>query len=354
MEVTETPSVVITTSDGQTRTFDGKSGQSVVEIAEAAGTLIASLCRQGSCGTCVGRVTAGAYDSRPFSPDALGAGVPEGTVLLCCTEPATDLEVALDYPADRLASGAPPERRGTVSELTELTPGVFRLRLQLVPDDVYGAGAEFEAGQFCQLEAPGTDTLRAYSMANVANWDGELEFLIHRVEDGVFTGWLADHAKVGDELRVVGPQGAFGLVENGMRARWFIGGGCGFAPLLSMLRRMAEWGDPQPVRLYFGVNTSHAQFADGDISELLALLPSLEVTSCVWTPDGDLEPTADARWCRMPGTSVDAFITDVVTADETPDIYVCGPPAMIAALESRLAEHGIDPSLVHAERISEN
>lgn len=348
------PSVVIVTSDGESRTFEAKPGASVVETAEAGGTVIASLCRQGSCGTCVGRVTAGTYTSRPFSPDALGRGVPEGTVLLCCTEPSSDLQVALDYPADRLASGAPPERTATITALDELTPGVYRLRLQLTPDDVFGAAAEFEAGQFCQLEAPGTGVLRAYSMANVANWDGELEFLIHVVEGGVFTGWLAGTAAVGDVIRVVGPQGAFGLVENGMRPRWFLGGGCGFAPLLSMLRRMAEWGDPQPVRLYFGVNTAGEQFADGDITELLGLLPHLEVTSCVWHTDSDLAQIADPRWCRMPGTSVEAFIADVLTAAETPDVYVCGPPAMIAELETQLAAAGIDPTLVHAERISEN
>jgi ferredoxin-NADP reductase len=275
-------------------------------------------------------------------------------VLLCCTEPTSDLQVALDYTSDRLASGAPPERRGTITVLDELTPGVFRLTLQLVPDDVYGGGAEFSAGQFCQLEAPGTGVLRAYSMANIANWDGELEFLIHVIEGGLFTGWLSSHAAVGDELRVVGPQGTFGLVENGMRPRWFLGGGCGFAPLRSMLLRMAEWGDPQQVRLYFGVNTEGGQFADGDISELLGLLPQLEVTSCVWTPAAELPTTGDARWCRMPGTSVDAFVDDVLNAAQTPDIYVCGPPAMVAALEARLDAHGIDPSLIHAERISEN
>lgn len=352
MTWSDTPSVVLVTANGETRTFEGKLGQSVVEIAEAGGTLIASLCRRGSCGTCVGRVRSGTYDSRPFSPDALGAGTPEGMVLLCCTEPTTDMEVALDYTADRLASGAPPERTATISALDELTPGVFRLRLQLVPDDRYGSGAEFSAGQFCQLEAPGTEVLRAYSMANVSNWDGELEFLIHVVAGGVFTGWLSERARVGDELTVVGPQGTFGLVENGMRPRWFIGGGCGFAPLLSMLRRMAEWGDPQPVRLYFGVNTTEAQFADGDITELLAVLPQLDVTSCVWTPDGGLEPTPDARWCRRAGTPVDAFVTDVLSAPETPDVYVCGPPAMVAALEARLDAHGIDPARVHAERIS--
>ena len=51
---------------------------------------------------------------------------------------------------------------------------------------------------------------------------------------------------------------------------------------------------------------------------------------------------------------MDAFIEDVLQADETPDVYVCGPPAMVAALEARLDAHGIDPALIHAERISEN
>ena len=347
------PSVVLATADGQTRTFGVRPGQSVVEAAADAGTVIPSLCRQGSCGTCVGHVTSGEYALRPFSPDALGAGVENGTVLLCCAEPTTDVEVRLAYGADRLASAAPPERTATITALAEVTPGVYRRTLTLDPDDTYGAGAEFEAGQFMQLEAPGTGVLRAYSMANTANWDGTLEFLIHHVPGGVFTDWLARSASVGDRLRAVGPQGAFGLVENGMRPRWFLGGGCGFAPLLSMMKRMAEWGDPQPVRLYFGVNTSDAQFADGDIADLLGLLPQLEVTSCVWRPDGELTDGGE-RWCRMPGTSVDAFVADVAQAPETPDVYVCGPPGMISALEARLQELGVDPAFLHAERIAAN
>lgn len=347
--------VALLTMDGQERAFPAQPEQSVVEAALAAGTVIPSLCHKGTCGTCVGQVRRGEYRSRPFEAEALGRSAGENAVLLCCCEPVSDLVVELAYESTRLIDRAPAQRSGIITSLERITPEIVRLRVTLEPDELTGAAAEFEAGQFMQLAEPQTGVLRAYSMSNVANWDGELEFLIHLRAGGVFSAYLGDRAAEGDRLRVVGPQGTFALEENGLRPRWFVGGGCGLAPLLSMMRRMGEWADPQPTCLVLGVNRPSDVFALDAVREVMSQLPQLEVTIAVWHSDSDL-PEDEPGLRYVAGSSVDV-LRAALTADpeqECPDIYVCGPPAMVVALEDAVADLSVPADRVHVERITQN
>lgn len=355
--------VRLTTTDGDEHLVVAEPGQSVVEAAKAVDIVLPSLCGKGTCGTCVAQVTAGEYTSRPFEDDALGASAPEGSALMCCTEPTTDLDVALPFDSSKLVLTSPTERRGTISAIDHLTEHIVKLTVQLADDELLGSAAEFEAGQYMQLEIPGSGTdgqdgvLRAYSMANVSNWDGTLEFLIHIREHGQFSSYLAERARVGDELRLLGPQGSFCLEENGMRPRWFVGGGCGLAPLLGMLRRMAEWGDPQESRLVLGVNTAADMFGEVEVGEVCDQLPELQVTVAVWRPEDGMQPKDDRFEC-VAGSAVDVLqglLAEVGDDEEMiPDIYVCGPPGMVTALEAATAAAGVAAERVHTERISAN
>ena len=351
----------LTTTDGIETVVVAEAGQSVVEAAKAVDVILPSLCGKGTCGTCVAQVTSGQYDLRPFEDDALGASAPEGSVLMCCAEPTGDLDVALPFDSSKLVLQAPAERVGTLAALDHLTEHIVKVTVQLEADDVLGSAAEFEAGQYMQIEIPDSDeggerVLRAYSMANVSNWDGTLEFLIHIREGGQFSNYLAERAAVGDRLPLVGPQGTFALEENGMRPRWFVGGGCGLAPLLSMMRRMAEWGDPQETRLVLGVNTAADVFGSDDIGELLDQMPELGVTIAIWQPETGLTGPDD-RFEYVGGSAVDVLtggLSAIEDEDLVPDIYVCGPPGMVTALEAATAEVGVSAERVHTERISAN
>lgn len=345
------------TTDGDVRTVQAQQGQSVVEAAKDAGIVLPSLCGKGTCGTCIAQVSAGEHTMRPFETDALGANAPEGSALLCCVEPTSDLDVNLPFESAKLIDQAPLERTATIASIEHLTQHIVKLTLQLDEDEVNGSAADFEAGQYMQLVEPDSGVLRAYSMSNVQNWDGTLEFLIHIREHGIFSSFLDECAEVGQKITVVGPQGTFALEENGMRPRWFVGGGCGLAPLLSMLRRMAEWGDPQETRLLLGVNTVDDVFGTAEIGELLDQMPELGVTLAIWRPEGGLE-APDERFECVAGSAVDVLAASLAEAGDdpelVPDIYVCGPPGMVTALEEATAAAGVAPELVHTERISQN
>ena len=202
--------------------------------------------------------------------------------------------------------------------------------------------AEFEPGQFMELEVPGQDIKRAYSLANTGNWEGRLEFLIRLQPGGLFSTWLREQAAVGQTLIVHGPKGAFGLHESGLRPRWFVAGGTGLAPMLSMLRRMAEFQEPHPARLYFGANRAEDLFCQTELEALQAELPQLQVIYCVWKPEDN--------WQGFCGTPVDALAQDLADAVVLPDIYLCGPPALIDAAEAAARAKGVPDQQVLSER----
>ncbi|TAN50648.1 MAG: oxidoreductase, partial [Methylococcaceae bacterium] len=199
-----------------------------------------------------------------------------------------------------------------------------------------------EPGQFMELEVPEQAIKRAYSLANTGNWEGKLEFLIRLQPGGRFSTWLKDQAQPGQSLRVHGPQGAFGLSESGLRPRWFVAGGTGLAPMLSMLRRMAELQEPHPARLYFGANRAEEFFCLPELQALQAELPQLQLILCVWKPEAD--------WQGFRGTPVDALRKDLAEAGVSPDIYLCGPPALIDAAETAARALGVPDRQIISER----
>lgn len=351
--------VTLTTTDGVRIAVPCAEDTTVLAAAADAGYVLPSLCGTGTCGACVATLEAGDAEQAPASDAALPPAERErGGVLLCRTSPRSTLTVALRCDDSRVLRGGLPRLD---AELVAVEPvsadgRSLRVRLALTGED---ATAQFEPGQFVEVEVPGTTAAegepmrRAYSLSNVANWDGELELLVRLREGGAFSTWLAS-AEAGAPLVVHGPQGAFGLAETGLRPRWFVAGGTGLAPILSMLRRMAEWGDPQPVRLYLGVTTAAELPGLDELDDALAALTvdrglgadgGKARVDCVWR---------DAPAGAFAGTPLDALAADLAAVAERggswPDLYACGPVALVDGVSALARERGVPDAQVRVER----
>ena len=337
--------VRLRTVDSQGIEFDADDGQWVLDAAARAGYTLPSLCSKGTCGGCFARVADGPYELGPHEDAALprrGGAVVPGGVLLCRTAVRGPLTVELPYDRARIVDGELPVREATVVAITPIADATVRVELQLDEHPTLGAGLEFEPGQFLEVEVPGTDVRRAYSIANPPNWDGRAELLIHLRPGGAFSTWLADQAQTGARLTVRGPQGAFGLRDHGVRPRWFVAGGMGLAPMLSMMRRMAEWADPHPVHLFLGVGTDAEVPELPELAETGAQLTDFAVTTSAWQPGPD--------WTGTVGTPVDALAEALAGRTETPDVYVCGPPAMVDAAAEVVRDSGVRDEHIILER----
>ncbi|MGW1177936.1 FAD-binding oxidoreductase [Kitasatospora sp. NPDC002543] len=337
-EAAGTHPVAVTTRDGGLLEFDCAPGRSVLEAAARAGATLPASCRRGTCGSCHATVTDGPYDLGPHSEQALPPGGRErGEVLLCRTFPCGPLTAALPYERSRILYGDIPAREAVVTAVDRVTSDTVRLELRLDDPD-----CQFDPGRFMELQAPGSEVKRAYSLANTGNWEGRLEFYVRLREGGHFSSYLADRARPGDRLTAHGPQGAFGLHETGLRPRWFVAGGTGLAPLLAMVRRMAEWQDSQPARLFLGVNEPQDVFGREELDAVAVELPGFRYEVCVRKPG--------PGWSGPTGTPADLLAAALPELGGTaPDLYVCGPPPLVDAVLHTAALHGVPPEQVHRE-----
>ncbi|MCK9989611.1 MAG: 2Fe-2S iron-sulfur cluster binding domain-containing protein [Rugosibacter sp.] len=333
--------IQLTTRDGQPLEFDCSPEQSLIDAALAAHISLPAQCCQGSCGACYASVTAGDYLLGEHNPAALPAGNANG-ILMCRTTPCSDLSIALPYDHAKILFHTVPQRLAQIVALESVAENTVRLALRLDSDADNGGAAEFEPGQFMELEIPGSTERRAYSLANTGNWDGLLEFFIRLQPQGRFSAFLRERAQPGMKLMTRGALGAFGIAEGSLRPRWFVAGGTGLAPMLAMLRRMAEYREMQAARLFFGVNRESELFALAELERLKAELPQLVVEICVWQPQGE--------WPGFVGTPAEALHQALAEASVQPDIYLCGPPRLIEAAEKAAAAWGIPPDQVFSER----
>jgi propane monooxygenase reductase subunit len=175
-------------------------------------------------------------------------------------------------------------------------------------------------------------------MASPPSPGGRLEFIIKRYPGGRFSGLLEGRLAAGDELQVTGPYGAFTLRAGSERPIVMIGGGAGMAPILALLRQMADSGNERPVVFYYGARTERDLFHHAELAELGTRLPQLRYVPCLsdsWPDD----------WTSRPDGGDTGLVTQVLerreTALATHDLYLCGPPPMIDAALSMLDSAGV-------------
>lgn len=334
-------SVRLSTRDGQSISFTCGTDENLIDAAAKADITLPSACLSGGCGTCSGTCTKGDYEMGAHAENALSPeAAKDGGILMCCTHPKGDMEV--DVPADlaHITSGPVPELECEVIALEDLGGQVVRLELKAL-----SGGATFEPGQYMELVIPGTETSRAYSLSNAPNWDGTFEFLIRLQPEGKFSTWLKDVAKVGDAIHTRGPQGTFVLQAGTLNPRRFVAGGTGLAPMLSMLRQMAAFGETNDAHLYLGVNTEDDLFGQAQLDELKTLLPNLRIDICVWK--------AKEGWVGFSGTPADALKRDLeedMAKGLHPETYLCGPPGLVDATEQAALEKGMPLASIFSEK----
>jgi NAD(P)H-flavin reductase/ferredoxin len=336
------PDITLRTRDGAHHAFSCDAEISVLSAAEIAGLFLPAVCRQGTCGACQATVSAGEYDLGNIAADV--APKTAGDVLLCRCTPKSDLVIDVPYPDGAIPRHAPVTRAATIVDLVPAGSGAMALALTFTPDPALGDAADFIPGQYMELTLPGTDIRRAYSLANLPNWDGRLEFLIRLQTGGAFSTWLGTEAKIGDTLSVRGPLGHFGLDETSLKPRVLVAGGCGLAPLISMLRHLASLGDMQPTTLIVGVNRESELFAVEAIEALRDELPTLDVVFAVWRPE--------SAWTGFAGTAAQALDRVLGAATEAPDIYVCGPPRLMETVVEAAAARNVPASRVFSENVA--
>ena len=249
--------------------MEADEDETVLNAAFRQGLMLMHGCKEGQCSACKSFLLDGDVDLDRYSTFALPEfEEAEGWTLLCRAHAYSDLEIELiNYDEDELRSGNPPRTVQTeVTAVEELTHDIRLLRVEVKDEEEF----TFKPGQYVDVRIPDhEEDHRSFSMANTTSAPNLLEFMIKLYEGGRFSGLLhEERIKVGDPLQVTGPYGVFTLRASSPRRLVFIGGGAGMAPILCLLRSMAEAGVQRPATYYYGARTETDLFHLEELEKL--------------------------------------------------------------------------------------
>ncbi len=300
----------------------------ILRAAAEQGIMLMHGCKEGQCASCKSFILDGDdVEHDRYSTFALpDYEKDEGFTLLCRAHAYEDLTIELlNYDEEMIHSGLPIE--SAVVEVVSNDNVTHDMR-HLVVKLVEPASIKFFPGQYVDFAVPGTDETRSFSKANISTLEnGQLEFVIKVYPEGLFSNFLDTRVAAGDRLDVTGPFGVFTLRDNPGADLVFVGGGAGMAPILALLRSMADRGIDRKATFYYGARRSRDLCFEDELRKLEETLPSFRYVPALSEPDGDDD------WDGEIG-----LITEVLRRRERDlagaDAYVCGPPPMVeAALE---------------------
>lgn len=323
--------------------IDADEDETVLDAAFRQGVMLIHGCKEGQCSACKSFLLDGDLQMGRYSTFALpDFEKDEGYVLLCRSHVYSNVEIELvNYDEDMIRSGLPVLTVPTeVAELSDLTHDISLLRLRLPAEPAF----RFHPGQYVDIAVPRTGEHRSFSMANVSAAEGYLEFVIKRYPGGRFSGLLEGGLAVGDPVEVTGPYGTFTLRVSSDRRLVFVAGGAGMAPVLALLRQMAESGNEREAVYYYGARTERDLFHLPEMARLTDELAAFRFVPC-------LSESRPDDWSGEAG-----LVTEVLKLREENladcDVYLCGPPPMIDAALPLLEAMGVPEEQIFFDKFT--
>jgi len=307
-----------------------EEGESVLDCLLRHGQPVNSLCRSGSCQSCLLRATAGTLPA-PAQTGLKDAWKQQGFFLACVCRPREDLTI------ERCDAAASYD--SVVERVTPLSPNVIGVRL------ARPLGFEFRAGQFLQLSRPSDGLMRPYSIASLPGED-ELELHVALLSDGQMSGWLRGAQGQGVSLR--GPFGEC-FYQEGEPERPLVlaGTGTGLAPLLGVLRTAVQHGHRGEISLFHGSPQLSGIYLRAELEAFSEALPNLRLFGSLLSgPEAELG--THGRW-RFELAPLDQLLFSRHPKLDNHRLFVCGQPALVQSLRKRAYLAGASLSRIHCD-----
>lgn len=321
-------------------------------VIEGGGTLLDALYGQrifipsacfgkGTCGFCKVTVPDGGGPVLPTElPFLTREEIGEDVRLACQVKVKTDLHILV-----RPEYLTVQEFRATVKSARTLTPDTREIVISL-GDPPRGGGPaeiEFRPGQYVQIRVPAREpTYRAYSISSPPETRNEIELIVRLVPGGLGSTYL-HNIEPGDEIDFTGPYGEFELSEAEDTDIVCVAGGCGLAPVKSILHYLYSKWPERKSWLFFGARSAADVMYLDEFEALAAEHPGLTVCYAL------SEPKATDEWEGNVGfihKSVEARLPE--GADR--QAFMCGPPPMVEAAMKVLNAKGVSEDRVFYDK----
>lgn len=292
-------------------------------------------CRVGGCASCKCRLVKGKVKELTDIGYILSdEELDQGYILACQSVPAGDVAVEVDLSAQERRKQIP----GRVVLQERLTDDITHLKLQLQDT------LDYKAGQYANLSIDSLPAVnRSYSFATPPQPDSTLSFFVRKVPGGLFSTQINDQDLLGQTITVDGPAGEFWLRPSDA-PMILVAGGSGLAPILAILKDALNGQRDRPVTLLFGARAQRDLYALEEIREL----------SRQWSESFKFIPVLSREESASQWGGLRGLVTDVIPtlSLKGAHAYLCGPPGMIDAAETRLIHGGVAREHIHADRFT--
>lgn len=302
--------------------FTVEDGETVLAAAKRQNLNLPHSCQNGICGQCKAEVINGGAVQGAHSEQALTAEEEaRGKILMCCATLKAD--TLLDIPGfdpDTPTVRILPARVNTVEYVHDVA--IVSLALPKVPPFA------FNAGQYIDILLK-NNHVRSYSIASSPSMPGTLELHIRRREGGLFSGMLFGESpliKTGTVMRLRAPLGNFTLRKNSRAPLLLLATGTGFAPIKSILQHLAEHDPERSVHFYWGARHEADLYQLDTAKALAASLPNTRFTAVLSRPQ--------ENWQGGRGYIQAQILSDYPDLSGY-EVYACGSPAMIEAVQQQ-------------------
>lgn len=317
--------------------FDVARDEAILPAAIRAGVGLPYGCRDGACGSCKSRLLEGRVIHGAHQLKALSVAEEEaGFILTCCATPQTDCVVearsvpgAGEFPVQKM-----PAR---VQRIERPAPDVAIVTLQLPANVAF----KYRAGQYLEFILR-DGARRSYSMANAPHTlqqQPAVELHIRHMPGGRFTDHVFGAMKDKEILRVEGPFGSFFLREDSAKPIVLLASGTGFAPIKAMLEDAFAHGLQRPAHLYWGVRHAGELYLATLVRGWARERPGFGFSAVY---------SHEAAGGERHGLVHAAVLEDVPDLGAY-DIYVSGPPALVAAARASFPAQGADPERLFSD-----
>lgn len=200
------------------------------------------------------------------------------------------------------------------------------------------------------------ETFRAYSMANhpaedniimlnvriaTPPWDREKNAFMN-VNPGVCSSFIFSR-KPGDKVMISGPYGEF-FIKDTQNEMMFIGGGAGMAPMRShIFDQFLTKRTTRKASFWYGARSKREIFYEEHFRKIEQEFPNFKFTIAL------SEPKPEDNWTGYVGFIHQVIYDNYLSKHEAPEdieYYLCGPPAMNAAVQKMLFDLGVPEEMI--------
>jgi ring-1,2-phenylacetyl-CoA epoxidase subunit PaaE len=230
-----------------------------------------------------------------------------------------------------------------VSGIERLCDDAVAVRFDVPPE--LDREFRFRAGQSVALRrmVEGRDERRTYSLCSPP---GEgLRIGVRAIPGGLFSTWLTDEVRPGDEVEVFPPAGSF-TPDVGVPAHHvLLCAGSGITPGVAIAAAALRVPGSRVTLLYGNRRSSTVMFAD-ELADLKDRYPSrLAIHHFLSREQQDAQLLSG----RLDADKLELVLDTVLRADDVDHWWLCGPLNMVEAARAVLRARGVPADEIHRE-----